>query len=184
MGINLMLAVPSNIFLQSIRRTLEFEEDIVADALNHLEVTSLIEQKRPDVLFIDTAIPHLNIMNILGKIRESNAPTKLLLLLHTQDEEAVIGYISSGVRGCLREASSLTLFCQIGTKPGKSFMRVISLANPSFRKGIGKTSNQGLSKQPYTNGWMINLRLFNTFFHPLALSHHLWRLNLFCPCCV
>ncbi|HSE83512.1 MAG TPA: response regulator transcription factor [Thermodesulfobacteriota bacterium] len=114
MGISLMLAVPCNIFLQCVRRILKSEEDIeiAAEALNHLEIISLIEQKRPDVLFIDTAIPHLSIMSILEKIRESNAPTKLLLLLHTQDEEAVIDCISLGVRGCLREISSLDQFVQ------------------------------------------------------------------------
>lgn len=114
MGIILMLAVPSNIFLQCVRKILKSEEDIeiVAEVLNHLEIISLIEQKRPDVLFIDTAIPHLNIMKILEKIRENNAPTKLLLLLHTQDEETVIDAISLGVRGCLREVSSLEQFVQ------------------------------------------------------------------------
>jgi len=112
MGISLMLAVPSNMFLQCICRMLGSEEDIeiVAEALGHLEIVSLIGQKRPDVLFIDAAIPRLNVTEILEAIRESNAPTKLLLLLHTQDKGAAIDYISLGVRGYLRDVSNLEQF--------------------------------------------------------------------------
>jgi len=112
MGISLMLAVPSNIFLQCICRILGYEEDIeiVAEALGHLEIISLIGQKDPNVLFIDTPIPRLNVTEILEAIRGSNAPTKLLLLLHDQDEEVAIDYISLGVRGYLRDVSNMEQF--------------------------------------------------------------------------
>jgi Response regulator containing a CheY-like receiver domain and an HTH DNA-binding domain len=107
-----MLAVPSNIFLQCICRILGYEEDIeiVAEALGHLEIISLIGQKDPNVLFIDTPIPRLNVTEILEAIRGSNAPTKLLLLLHDQDEEVAIDYISLGVRGYLRDVSNMEQF--------------------------------------------------------------------------
>lgn len=76
MKISLMLAVPSNIFLPCICKTLKSEEDIeiVAKALNNREIISLLKLKMPDVLFVDTAIPNLNISEILETIKQSVPP--------------------------------------------------------------------------------------------------------------
>jgi DNA-binding NarL/FixJ family response regulator len=110
--INLTLATTCTIFAQGIRKILEHEEDVgrITEALNHQEILSIIECEKPDVLFIDTAVPNLNIIRILEKIRESGAPTKILLLLHTQDEEAVTNFICLGVRGVLRDVSNVEHF--------------------------------------------------------------------------
>jgi DNA-binding NarL/FixJ family response regulator len=111
--VNLIVVVSSVLFLEGIDRILEPEEDIkiIAKTSNCSEIIPLVEQKKPDVLFIDTAIPNLDIVKILGLIRErKGAETKVLLLLHTLDEEVIINALSLGVRGYLTDASNAEEF--------------------------------------------------------------------------
>ncbi|HSE84402.1 MAG TPA: response regulator, partial [Thermodesulfobacteriota bacterium] len=101
--ISLIVAAPSALFREGIRKILEPEKDIeiIAEASTQLGIIPLVEQKKPDVLFIDAAIPNLDIVKILELIKEKSAETKVLLLLHTVDEKVIINAISLGVRGYL-----------------------------------------------------------------------------------
>jgi DNA-binding NarL/FixJ family response regulator len=113
--IRLIVAVSFCLFCEGIYKILEPEKDveIIAKASTHIEIIPLVEQKKPDVLFIDTAIPNLDIVKILGLIREKKgAETKVLLFLHTLDEEVIINALSLGVRGYLTDASSAEEFIQ------------------------------------------------------------------------
>jgi DNA-binding NarL/FixJ family response regulator len=114
-GIRLVVAVSFCLFCEGIYKILEPEKDIkiISEASTHIGIIPLVEQKKPDVLFIDTAIPNLDIVKILGLIREKKgAETKVLLLLHTPDEEVIINSLSLGVRGCLTDTSSSEEFIQ------------------------------------------------------------------------
>jgi len=103
-----MLAVSSDLFLAGIHKILKPKKDIeiIAETITHQEIIPLIEQKKPDVLFIDTNLPGLDIVKILESIAEKSAETKILLLLHTLDEEPIIDAISLGVRGCLKSTAN------------------------------------------------------------------------------
>jgi Response regulator containing a CheY-like receiver domain and an HTH DNA-binding domain len=76
--ISLILAVNSALFRESICKILDSEKDIkiIGQASNHLEIITLIEQKKPDVLFMDTDM--LNVAKILQSIREKSAKTRVL----------------------------------------------------------------------------------------------------------
>ena len=71
---------------------------IAAEASTHSEIIPLIEQEEPDVLLIDTPIPDLALEEIQKYIEESRAKTKVLLLLHSLDEEIVLNALSLGIR--------------------------------------------------------------------------------------
>jgi DNA-binding NarL/FixJ family response regulator len=103
-----MVVVSSILLLDGIHKILEPEKDIdiVAESSAYLDVIPLIEQKKPDVLFLDSGLPNLDVVKILESIEEKGAKTKVLLLLHTLDEEAAINAISLGVRGYLTDASN------------------------------------------------------------------------------
>ena len=62
-----MLAVSSDLFLAGIHKILRPKKDIeiIAETITHQEIIPLIEQKKPDVLFIDTNLPGLDIVKIL-----------------------------------------------------------------------------------------------------------------------
>lgn len=68
------MVVFSVLFLGGIDRILEPEKDIkiIAKTSNCLEVILLVEQKKPGVFFIDTAIPNLDsentVKNHLGNV--------------------------------------------------------------------------------------------------------------------
>ena len=118
--IRLMLVVPS-LFQDGICKVLESKKDleIIAEASTQIETVSFIEQKKPDVLFIDTSIPDIDILEILELIRQKSPETKLLLLVHTLDEEAFINAVSLGIRGYLTEASDTEQFIEAIRAVGK-----------------------------------------------------------------
>ncbi|HEX3036850.1 MAG TPA: response regulator [Thermodesulfobacteriota bacterium] len=101
--ISLMVATSSSLVREGIRKVLESEQDveIVAEASTTLGILPLIEQNKPDVLLIDTAMPNLDVQEILGSAKERSAETKALLLLYTLDEEVIANIIYSGARGYL-----------------------------------------------------------------------------------
>jgi DNA-binding NarL/FixJ family response regulator len=112
--INLMLVISSSLLGEGIHKILEPEKDIevIAEALTNLEIIPLIEHKKPDVLFIDTALPNVDVVKILESIKEKSAETKVILLLYTSDEEVIIGAISSGVHGYLKNTSNPAQFIE------------------------------------------------------------------------
>ena len=105
--ISLMVVSSSSLFREGIRKILEPEKDIeiIAETSTQLEIIQLVEQKKPEVLFIDAAIPDLDIVKIMELIKEKSAETRVLLLLHKVDEEVIINAISLGVRGYLTDLS-------------------------------------------------------------------------------
>ena len=86
--------------------------EIVAEASDISEIIPLVSQKKPDVLLLDTAMPKVDIQEILESIREKNPQTKVLLLLRALDEKFIIDSISWGVRGCLMDTSDREQFIQ------------------------------------------------------------------------
>lgn len=103
--VTLMVAVPL-IFRRGIRKILKLEQDIkiIAETTCHLKIIPFVKQRKPDVLFLDTAISHLG--KILESIEEKSPGTKVLLLLRAWNEEVIINVISLGVRGCLTDVSN------------------------------------------------------------------------------
>jgi PAS domain S-box-containing protein len=113
-SIKLMVATSSSLIQEGIHRILEFEKgiEVTAEATSHLEIIPLVEQKKPDVLLIDTAMSNLDVQEILESIKEKSAKTKVLLLLYTLDEEIIINAIYSGARGYLTAALNAAEFTQ------------------------------------------------------------------------
>ncbi|HEX3034166.1 MAG TPA: response regulator [Thermodesulfobacteriota bacterium] len=109
-----MVLVSSAFIAEGIRRILESEEDIqvIAEALTYLEMVSLVERNRPNVLLVDTAIPDVDVLEILEFLGKKSPKTKLLLLLHAADESEVINILALGVHGCLTDASNKEQFVQ------------------------------------------------------------------------
>ncbi len=109
-----LMIVSSTIFREGIYKILEFDRDIevTAETSTSLEIIPLLKQKKADVLLIDTAIPGLDITEILEFIRERGLATKVILLLYKLDEEAIINAISLGVMGCLTDKAKKDQFIE------------------------------------------------------------------------
>ena len=106
--IKLMTSVSSVFVEEGISKILDSESDINISArtTEHTEVIPLIQKIKPDVLLFDTAQAKPDIQEIMKSIKEKQAKTKVLLLLHEPDERFIIDVISLGVRGCLTQASN------------------------------------------------------------------------------
>ncbi|MBI2487227.1 MAG: response regulator transcription factor [Deltaproteobacteria bacterium] len=203
MGLALMVAVSSTFFREGIRKILESEKDIeiIAEASTHQEIITLLEQKKPDVLFIDSGIPNLDIVKILEYIEEKSTGTKVLLLLHTLSEEAIINALSLGVWGYLTDTSCTGHFIQAVRAVSKGEMwaerRIITkafarllpqtkakpvLIKPKLTKRkeeiirliLQGNSNKQISKKLLISEKTVKAHLTN-IFHELGLSN---RLNL------
>lgn len=104
-AIKLMLAISFTLYREVIHRIIEEERDIeiIAETSTELEIIPTLAQNRPDVLFIDSSMYKSNqgILETLGAMRKRGIDTKVLVLLHTMDEEFIIKAISLGIRGYL-----------------------------------------------------------------------------------
>lgn len=111
--ITLMLA-SSTLVLEGIRKILEPVEEIkiTAESSNRQELLSIIQRKKPQVLFIDTAIPNLDTLEALESIKDMSPDIKVILLLHNLDEDFIINAISLGVQGFLTSTSNGEQFVQ------------------------------------------------------------------------
>lgn len=106
--ISIVVASPSHLVQEGIRKIVEPESDItiVAEASSLLEILLLVRQKRPDILCIDTSLPDLDILKIQQSINEDNIDTKILLLLHRLDDVFIIKALYLGVDGYLKNTST------------------------------------------------------------------------------
>jgi DNA-binding NarL/FixJ family response regulator len=109
MSIRLMVAVPQ-LFREGICKILGAEKyiKIVAEASAPLEIIALVEQNKPDVLFIDTAISSLDMVKLLESIEEKSPKTKILLLIHAYDDRVAANAIFLGAQRYLTAASGAT----------------------------------------------------------------------------
>ncbi|MGB7293053.1 MAG: response regulator [Thermodesulfobacteriota bacterium] len=97
----------SSLVREGLRRIVEAEDDIeiLAEASTFFEMMSIITTKDLDVLLIDSSIPDLDMVKIQQSISEDTIDTKILLLLHTLDEEFIINAIYLGVQGYVKQTS-------------------------------------------------------------------------------
>ena len=82
----------------------------------------------------------------MNSIREKSPETKVLLLLHTIDEDEVIKNISSGVRGCLTDVSNKEHLIQAIRTVSKDsiWMEMSSITNVLTRLIPVRKSKSGL----------------------------------------
>jgi PAS domain S-box-containing protein len=107
MPIRVGIASISSLVREGMRRIVDLEHDIeiLAEASNFFEMMSIITRKDLDVLLIDSSIPDLDVVKIQQSISEEALDTKILLLLHTVDEEFIMNAIYLGVQGYVKQTS-------------------------------------------------------------------------------
>ena len=112
--IRLMIVTPSSVVRQGVRKMLESEKyiEIIAEISNYQDILSIIEQNKPDLLFVDKTLPSLNMLEILSSIRDKSPTTKVLLLLHSFDEDFIMNALYLGARGYLTDTSNADQFIQ------------------------------------------------------------------------
>lgn len=104
----------STLSREGICKMLESAADIkVVDVIsNYLEIIPATEQRGIDVLIVDTALPDMNVREMLELILQVKVKTKVLLLLQNLDDELIIEAISLGCSGALTYRSNAEQFAK------------------------------------------------------------------------
>ena len=105
--INVVIADDHNLVREGIRALLEKAEDItvVGEAQDGEEALALVQAKQPGVLVMDIAMPGMNGIQVLEKLRELALPTHVVILSMYVDEIFVRQALQNGAKGYLLKGS-------------------------------------------------------------------------------
>ena len=79
---------------------------IIAEANDGVEATALIKEHLPDVVILDLRMPRKDGLEVVSELKESNLPTKVIIMTTFESEEDVHRSIKAGARGYLLKDSS------------------------------------------------------------------------------
>lgn len=105
--IRLVVADDHHLVRQGIRALLERSGDIevVGEAGDGREAIDLVERHQPDVLVVDIAMPRLDGMQVIKRVRTLGVKTQIVVLSMYSDETLVRQAIRSGAKGYLLKRS-------------------------------------------------------------------------------
>jgi len=95
-----------NLYREGIIKILEKEDDIdiVGESSISIEAVKLAQDKKPDVMILDSK-PNINCFEIVRLVKQKSINTGLLLLLDAYDEDLVISAIQAGASGFVLKMS-------------------------------------------------------------------------------
>jgi DNA-binding NarL/FixJ family response regulator len=76
------------------------------------DIVSIVDNKDIDVVFLDSNLVGLNVMEYLGLLKEKKSAIKILIMLNSPDSDRVINALCLGVKGCLGMDSNKDEFVQ------------------------------------------------------------------------
>lgn len=79
--------------------------EVVAEAGDGREALALVEVHRPDVLLTDIAMPHMNGLELAGRVARDLSPTRVLILSMHASEEYASRALQLGAAGYLLKES-------------------------------------------------------------------------------
>src|SRR5215470_9536118 len=91
--------------LAGVLRTLP-DVEVIAQAANGYEALNLIKESRPTLVLTDIAMPYLNGMEVLARIRKEHPEIRVLMLSMYTDEEHVRHALQLGAAGFLSKDST------------------------------------------------------------------------------
>jgi len=101
--IRVVLADDHHLVRQGLRALLERAEDVtvLGEAADGAEALALVERLHPDVLVLDLAMPHLNGLEAVARLRGGAGQTRALILSMYADESLVRQALRNGAKGYL-----------------------------------------------------------------------------------
>lgn len=124
--IRVVLADDHHLVRQGLRALLEKAGDIevVGEAVDGQEALALVERLLPDVLVLDIAMPHLNGVEAVGRLRDLKVKTRALVLSMYADDTLVRQALRNGAKGYLlkRAVSDELLLAVRAVSRGDTFL--------------------------------------------------------------
>jgi DNA-binding NarL/FixJ family response regulator len=101
--IRVLIADDHPVVRQGLRTFLGVQGDIdvVGEASDGVEVVSLAESLRPDVILLDLKMPGVDGLTALRELRERGVPGRVLVLTSAADRERVLPVVRAGAAGYL-----------------------------------------------------------------------------------
>jgi DNA-binding NarL/FixJ family response regulator len=124
--IRVVIADDHHLVRQGLRALLERASDIevVGEAADGQEALEAVERLLPDVLVLDIAMPHLNGVEAVGRLRDLKVKTRALILSMYSDETLVRQALRNGAKGYLlkRAISEELLLAVRAVSRGDTFL--------------------------------------------------------------
>jgi len=124
--IRVVIADDHHLVRQGLRALLEKAEDIevVGEAADGQDALEVVERLLPDVLVIDIAMPHLNGVEAVGRLRGLKVKTRALILSMYSDDTLVRQALRNGAKGYLlkRAVSEELLLAVRAVSRGDTFL--------------------------------------------------------------
>jgi DNA-binding NarL/FixJ family response regulator len=124
--IRVVIADDHHLVRQGLRALLEKAGDIevVGEAADGQEALDLVAQLLPDVLVLDIAMPHLNGVEAVGRLRDLKVKTRALILSMYADETLGRQALRNGAKGYLlkRAVSAELLLAVRAVSRGDTFL--------------------------------------------------------------
>ncbi len=105
--IRIVVADDHHLVREGIRALLEKASDleVVGEAMDGQEAVDLVQQLIPDVLVTDIAMPQLNGIEAVQRLREIGSPTQIVILSMYSEEILVRQALQNGAKGFLLKGS-------------------------------------------------------------------------------
>lgn len=112
--INVVIALTSKLYRQSLKDSIKSEQDIkiVKEISHYNDLIPLLNEDQIHVLFLDLNLQGLRIVEYLNFIKEKKSPLKVLLMMNSAENEKIINALCFGVKGCLDINSTKEQFLQ------------------------------------------------------------------------
>ncbi|MBF7731669.1 response regulator [Pseudomonas sp. N040] len=106
--INIVLADDHSVVRSGLRQFLDSTDDlkIVAEAATGKELLALLSKSIPDVVVLDISLPDLNGLELLKRIKRSQAGLPVLIFSMFSEDEFAVSAINAGAAGYLCKDST------------------------------------------------------------------------------
>jgi two-component system, NarL family, nitrate/nitrite response regulator NarL len=115
-AVRILIADDHRIFRAGLRRLLEAEPgfEVVGEAADGSEVGPLVEERRPDILLLDMAMPGVPGLEVLRGLAGDGAPVRTIVLTAAIDRTDIVKALQLGAWGVvMKEAATDLLFKSI-----------------------------------------------------------------------
>lgn len=101
--IKVMLVDDQNLVRKGIQSLLELSEEIevIAEASDGEEAIDMLEEVDPDVVLLDMRMPGMSGVDVLRRLKESDALPPTIILTTFDDDDLVLAGIRNGAKGYL-----------------------------------------------------------------------------------
>lgn len=138
--IRILIADDHPLIRQGIKQILELEEDmtVVAQAGNGDEAVRMAQETKPDIILMDINMPDINGIQAIGRLKELDIPSKIIVLTIHEDREYLVKTLQLGADGyILKDADAQMLMEAIrNVHNGQSFIQ------PSMTKQLVNEFNK------------------------------------------